>query len=82
MDGIIELSERGKDFRGKELSEDNLHGFQFVLYKSKIYITGNRRNTQTELYDICGNFVMTINNMAIRLVRNKIKLSNDTSPTT
>jgi len=69
----IEVSDFGKDFKGNKLNEDNCKGFQPILYKGHLYRSGNRRHFSVELYNIWGNFYMTVNMRWVRLVDTKFK---------
>lgn len=65
------ISERGKDFKGNNLNENNVGGGQLVIWKGKLYITGNRRHFAVELYDFWKAFVMTVDARNIYLVKLK-----------
>ena len=69
----IKVSDYGKDFKGNKLNENNLGGFQALLYKGFIYRSGNRRHFAVELYDTWGNFYMTVDMRWVRLIDAKFK---------
>lgn len=45
---MVKVSEKGKDFSGNQLNEDNCLGL--VMYRNDIYETGNRKHDQIELF--------------------------------
>lgn len=54
------ISEKGKHFNGKPLSEQNVLGGQQILYKDKLYYTGNRKHNLVELWQD-GKLFKTVN---------------------
>ena len=67
---FIILSDKGKNWNGKKLNENNLLAGQLILWRNKFYTTGNRYHELVELYN--NKEVMRIVNInSIRLCREK-----------
>lgn len=64
-----ELSEKGKNWKGEKLTEDNLSSRVIVKWRSKYYETGNRYHHLTELYDSKGKFIRVASMNHIYLVK-------------
>jgi hypothetical protein len=64
----MKLSEKGKDWIGDPLTEDNLSSGVAVRYRGKSFVTGNRRNDSVDLY-YYGLFFGTVKMNAIRLIK-------------
>jgi hypothetical protein len=62
------ISEKGKNFNDEKLNESNLSSNIKVIYNDKIYITGNRRNTDVELY-IDSTFKKIVDMSKIQLIK-------------
>jgi hypothetical protein len=64
---MSKLSEKGKDWKGKPLNDDTLDGQRLVMWRNKVYQTGNRYHHLVELW---GNrqFIRTVSMRHIRLV--------------
>jgi hypothetical protein len=58
----------GKDFDGKTLDENNVHGGVKVLYDGTIYETGNRYHRLVELY-LNGKRQANVSTLEIQLCR-------------
>ncbi len=70
------VSKMGKDFKGKELNEDNTPGVSPILYKGTLYKSGNRHSRMVELYNHWNEFVKTVNCDNVRLVNLEFKYSD------
>lgn len=65
----MKISEKGKNFDGEKLTEDNLMADTKIIWRNKIYKTGNRYHNYVDLYH---------NNIFIRAVNmNHIYLLNE-----
>ena len=64
----IRYSDKGYDFNGNKLNEDNLYSGTQVLWKGNFYTTGNRKDDDVELFT--GRlFDRTVKMKKIRLIK-------------
>jgi hypothetical protein len=61
------MSAKGKDFSGRKLNEETLKGDTHVVWRNKVYTTGNRHHEQVELY-VGKKFLRTASMKHIRLI--------------
>jgi hypothetical protein len=64
----VKKSKQGKNFKGQDLTEDNLRAGALVMYKDQIYKTGNRRHRLVELRNHEGKVVELVKTGDIYLV--------------
>lgn len=62
------LSKKGKNFDGEDLDENNLKSNEIVMYKNRIYVTGNRKDDIVELYK-SGIFICCTTISNLRLIK-------------
>ena len=65
------LSDKGKNFEGKKLTEDNLNVNTMVKWRANFYKTGNRYKHLVELLDVDNKFIRTVSMAHICLVKNE-----------
>lgn len=75
----VEFSEKGKNWNGEELTEDNLLSNVLVLWNDCLYKTGNRYHRNVELCDSEGEFIRQTDIREIRLVHNTSQQGGKTS---
>ena len=63
------LSEKGKDWKGNKLNEDTLPRNALVVWRNKLYVTGNRKNEMVELFS--HKFIRTVIMKYIYLAKKK-----------
>jgi hypothetical protein len=66
------LSEKGLNFQGEKISEDNLMSGILVLWRKKQYITGNRRHYLVELYKD-NKFIRVVSTKHLQLIQDEPK---------
>lgn len=71
---ILKTSKKGFDFKGKPLTEETLNGRMIVLYRSRLYITGNRYKNKVELFGLTTmdlKYIATMKSISLTRQQNK-----------
>lgn len=68
MKPIKEISEKGKDFKGRKLNEETLTSHVAVIYKKQRYLTGNIRHDLVELWE-GSNLIEIVNTAHLQLIK-------------